>query len=178
MLKNIGVFNNIGKKIKKLAEIFAIIGIILSIFLGINDIANYVELGSSAQSQNKYILFAGIFWLIIGPIVSWIASFCLYGFGELVDKICDIQTVVCNGNIFVADSPKNQKCEEDEKSLRQGLIIQAECDGIKEQQDYVIKSDVTPIFVPDDKMKCPICGFIQPKGRTVCWQCGAKFKDE
>ena len=30
----------------------------------------------------------------------------------------------------------------------------------------------------DDKMKCPVCGFIQPKGRIVCWQCGAKFNDE
>lgn len=29
-----------------------------------------------------------------------------------------------------------------------------------------------------DKMKCPICGFVQPKGRIVCWQCGTKFKDE
>ena len=30
---------------------------------------------------------------------------------------------------------------------------------------------------PDDKMKCPVCGFIQPKGRIVCWQCGTKFND-
>ena len=37
---------------------------------------------------------------------------------------------------------------------------------------------VSPEIVSDDKIKCPVCNFIQPKGRIVCWQCGTKFKDE
>lgn len=49
-----------------------------------------------------------------------------------------------------------------------------------QEQDNVEKSEceITPIFVANDKIKCPVCGFIQPKGRTVCWECGTKFKNE
>ena len=28
----------------------------------------------------------GLLWLILGPIISWISSFVLYGFGQLVDN--------------------------------------------------------------------------------------------
>jgi uncharacterized OB-fold protein len=29
-----------------------------------------------------------------------------------------------------------------------------------------------------DKVKCPVCGSVQNAGRSVCWDCGAKFRDD
>ena len=85
------MFDNIGKKIKKLAEILAIAGMIISIFLGLFYIISYAELDKYAQSDNGGILVEGIIWLIVGPIASWISGFFAYGFGELIDTTQDIK---------------------------------------------------------------------------------------
>ena len=66
-------FKNIGKKIKILATVIAIIGSLVSIILGIILIC-------------KTVYIDGILWITIGPIVSWISCFVLYGFGQLVDN--------------------------------------------------------------------------------------------
>ncbi len=66
------MFDNIGGKIKALASASAVLGIIVSIFAGL-----LVLLGSS--------FLTGILIIVIGSLASWIASFTLYGFGELVD---------------------------------------------------------------------------------------------
>ncbi len=69
------MFDNIGKKIKTLAVVLTVVGIAASIIIG------------------AYLfLFIGIVCLVVmvvGPLISWIAAFALYGFGELVDKTAE-----------------------------------------------------------------------------------------
>lgn len=72
------MFTNIGGKIKKLTVFMMILNIISSIILGI------------------YLIYlqgiTGVLVLVFGPIFSWISSFILYGFGELIeltDEIAD-----------------------------------------------------------------------------------------
>ena len=64
------MFNNIGGKIKAVASICARVGIILSCLIG------FIFLFFDALIG---ILIAGI-----GSLCSWISSFLLYGFGELI----------------------------------------------------------------------------------------------
>jgi len=76
------MFNNIGKKIKILASVIAIIGICCSImfFLIKFFTANNIKLG--------------IYVAIFGSLFSWIGSFVLYGFGQLIensDKIVKLE---------------------------------------------------------------------------------------
>ena len=66
---------NIGGKIKTLASVIAWLGIVGSIIIGIILMATAEEL-----------IFAGIISDIVGSISSWIGSFLLYGFGELVEN--------------------------------------------------------------------------------------------
>lgn len=49
------------------------------------------------------------------------------------------------------------------------------------QQPHTVNKDtkdgvtsVMPIK-EDDKIICPVCNTIQPKGRNVCWECGTRF---
>lgn len=73
----ISVFHNIGKKMKGLAELVAVFGIILSVFFGLvvmGEISTWIGLGIT----------------VAGSLLSWISSFLLYGFGELVDKTSEI----------------------------------------------------------------------------------------
>ncbi len=74
------MFNDIGKKIKLLAEMICIVGIIFSIIVGL----------VNASLYNEKIIFSVVMWLI-GPLLSWIGSFTLYGFGELIDKVTSIE---------------------------------------------------------------------------------------
>lgn len=67
------MFDNVGSKIKGLASFFCWGGIIASIIGGI------ILIG-----LDEDLIFAGIAVIVIGSLLSWISSFVLYGFGELV----------------------------------------------------------------------------------------------
>jgi predicted flavoprotein YhiN len=67
-------FNNIGKKIKTIAKISFYLLSVSFLFYGILLII---------KTDNDIL---GLLWLILGPIISWISSFVLYGFGQLVDN--------------------------------------------------------------------------------------------
>lgn len=67
------MFENIGGKIKKLAIVITIIGIIISFIIGMR-LTN--EIG-----------FGGVIVVLGGILLSWIGSFLLYGFGEIIDLL-------------------------------------------------------------------------------------------
>lgn len=67
------MFDNVGSKIKGLASFFCWGGIIASIIGGI------ILIG-----LDEDLIFVGIAVIVIGSLLSWISSFVLYGFGELV----------------------------------------------------------------------------------------------
>lgn len=71
-----GIFNNIASKIKGLAYISTILGIIISVICGLTMIL----------SGEDALVFTGIIIAILGCLLSWISSFILYGFGQLVEN--------------------------------------------------------------------------------------------
>ena len=74
------MFKNIGMKIMSLAEILCWIGIFFSIGAGI------VAIWFGFKSENVFLFICGIAGAILGPIVSWVNAFVLYGFGRLIDN--------------------------------------------------------------------------------------------
>ncbi|MBO4692915.1 MAG: magnesium transporter [Clostridia bacterium] len=76
------MFSNIGKKIKKLATVLCWLGIIISIVCGI---VAWV----AADDEIGALIFLVV--AVAGSLLSWISSFVLYGFGELIDKVTDIE---------------------------------------------------------------------------------------
>ncbi|MBE7076367.1 MAG: hypothetical protein E7374_00550 [Clostridiales bacterium] len=69
-------FDKIGEKIKTLAVVFSIIGVSVSIVFGIHTLFKNAPLG--------------ILIIIIGSFCSWISSFFIYGYGELINKTTEI----------------------------------------------------------------------------------------
>jgi len=69
------MFNNIGDKIKTVAQTLCWIGIIISIILGIFLIVD-----------NDGSALTGVLVMVLGSISSWIGSFVTYGFGQLVEN--------------------------------------------------------------------------------------------
>lgn len=69
------MFENIGGKIKGLAKVTCWIGIVASVILGIILIA-----------ADEDLVLTGIITAAIGAVASWVSSFVLYGFGQLVEN--------------------------------------------------------------------------------------------
>lgn len=86
------MYNNIGKKIKTLAKVLAWLGIAVSVIAGIAIIAGGGAMSSYGSSYNMggSAAVAGITTIIFGALGSWVSSFMLYGFGELIEKTTEI----------------------------------------------------------------------------------------
>ncbi len=72
------MYDNIGGKIKGLAKASFIVEAIAAVITGI---ALWVD---TEEWWCSLILFCG-------PIVAWVSSWLLYGFGELIDKVSNIE---------------------------------------------------------------------------------------
>ena len=71
------MYDNIGKKIKGLAVGVCVVEAIGAVICGI--------LLCIEEEAFAYVLIS-----IFGPIVAWVSSWLLYGFGELIDRVCEI----------------------------------------------------------------------------------------
>ena len=72
------MYKNVGKKIQTFAKVVAWVGIILTGGLGLLCIALY-------PTEGVNMLINGILLLITGPLISWLSSLTLVGFGKLVE---------------------------------------------------------------------------------------------
>ena len=79
------MYNNIGKKIKGLAQIIAYGGIFLSCLIGIA-----LSLGFLADDNFSGSPLIGIAIAFAGSLICWLSGFFTYGFGELVDQTTEI----------------------------------------------------------------------------------------
>ncbi|MBR6509152.1 MAG: hypothetical protein IKT38_00910 [Clostridia bacterium] len=91
------MFENIGNKIKSLAKILCWLGIISSIFITL------IMFFISANSYEELYIIYGILFLIIGPLSSWINSFFIYGFGELIENSQTIIEILEKNNTILSN---------------------------------------------------------------------------
>lgn len=116
------MFDNIGKKIKSLASILCWVGIIAYVIAAIIMIAIGVD-----EYEDGLTAF-GVILLFVGPLMSWISSFFMYGFGELIDKACDIERNTRGGERKSVAQTKvdTERLDKIEKLRSQGLITEEE----------------------------------------------------
>ena len=84
-------FNEIGKKLKGLAKTLFIIEIIVCYLVGIVFLVRVVFVPKS--------IFIALALMILGPVFAWIKNWVLYGFGELVDRVCKIEHALCGTQV-------------------------------------------------------------------------------
>lgn len=80
---------NSGKKIKSLAVILYRIGVIGYILIAI------IMIIIGSNNYEETITVWGVIILIAGPLLSIANSLIIYGFGELIDKVCIIERNIC-----------------------------------------------------------------------------------
>lgn len=79
------MFDNIGGKIKGLAVLVCSFGIIASVLYGI------ILLSDAYYDIEKII---GCLFIFVGPLLAWLSSCGIYGFGELIEKTCGIHDML------------------------------------------------------------------------------------
>ena len=109
------MYDNIGRKIKGLAKAFFIVEAIATVIAGIALMAIDEDL-------------IGVLILILGPVVAWVSTWLLYGFGELIDKTCDIERNTRGGERKSEAQSKvdAERINKIEKLRSQGLITEEE----------------------------------------------------
>lgn len=80
------VFNDIGGKMKFFAKITTWIGIVFSVFVGLVLCAIGID-----ERDGGSLIWGGIALMFFGSAASFVGSWFLYGFGELIENSC-IQT--------------------------------------------------------------------------------------
>jgi high-affinity Fe2+/Pb2+ permease len=117
-LRRAFMFNNIGKKIKKLAQFGCWVGIICCIITGIVFLV--------LTSVKLIFILPGLLVLILGPILMWIGSWYLYSWGDTVDNVQMLKEKLCGKSD--ADNSKKQEKEKQklEELLASGLISHEE----------------------------------------------------
>ena len=116
------MYENIGKKIKLLAKL------LFGILSAIGVIGGIVII-----SIDEDIAFIGAILIFLLPLVAWISSWFLYGFGEIIDKLTDIENNTRNVSAnskrkSQAEINNEEKIKKLENLLVQGLITKEEYD--------------------------------------------------
>ena len=84
-------YDNIGSKIKGLAQLAFAIEAIAAVITGI-----------ALMATHRTLILYGLLVLFIGPFLAWVSSWLLYGFGQLIE----------NSDIIAAEyNRKNEKYE-------------------------------------------------------------------
>ena len=87
------MYDNIGGKIKVLSIVIFIFESLVAVAAGCSILAE--------SFANEYIShISGLFILILGPIVAWISSWLLYGFGQLIEN-SDKMVVLSKQNLYL-----------------------------------------------------------------------------
>jgi len=143
------MWDNISEKIKLLAKVIAWVGIISSVISGISLISQGIDLNQSSRSgrDGELFIFLGIASLIGGSIISWISSFFMYGFGELINnsekqKILQKQLLIHFG---VSEKNIEDICKEENRFMKeQGQIDMQNAIIFKEDMSYEVIKE-TPL---------------------------------
>jgi multisubunit Na+/H+ antiporter MnhG subunit len=140
------MYDNIGSKIKTLAIVLCVIGIIGCIISGIVFLAE-IE------------VVKGLLFLLLGPVLSWVGSFCMYGLGQAVENT---EILISKMNKVNSDkAPKNENL-----SKEVGTEVKSEVGKC----DFCGKITIVT--------KCKIVDDMGTRYRNLCMECKEKREKE
>lgn len=157
------MFDDIGGKIKGLAKVITIIGIIASCICG---------LVTLVESEN---LLVGVLVAGLGSLGSWVGSFLLYGFGELIDQTAD------NNRLLRQISTSGKNTSKDISDLVHVTAAQStpSATDVKPAAPAspvsAVVGSCTPVRVDSMRVQCPKCQTVQMGNNSACSHCGIRF---
>lgn len=116
------MYNDIGKKIKKLTKIVTVLFIVISFIMGF------------IMAIRGSLLF--LVFIFAVPILLYLSSFVMYGFGELIDKVCDIERNTRDDTY--ESTPQVKKENEDIKQQDEKIkkLDELRAEGLISEKEY------------------------------------------
>lgn len=138
---------NVGRTIKTIANVCYIIGIILSIIAG---------LILATEISGAFILIS-----IIGPLVLFVPYYMMFGFGEIIIKLYEIEENTRSKNVKGKKGKKRNNSQVEESN--------------NENYDEEIFDDDYDDSIP--KITCPDCHTKHDFDYPKCPNCGHKYEE-
>ena len=117
------MYDNIGRKIKVLARTIFVILTVLTVIAGI------IYFFIANKSGNEFFYFIGILYIILGPVCAWASTLTLCGFGEIIDKLTDIEYNTRKENT----KSRSDMIQEIEDSYKNGVISEDSYNNLMNQ---------------------------------------------
>ena len=175
------MYDNIGGKIKVVAVAGGILGIIASLIVGFSLISQ-----SSYYAQTAPM---GLLVIFVGSLASWLSSFCLYGFGELIEKtganneaLVKIEKELAAMNAK-SGAEKENRPEKARRHTEEAARVEEVRKSAEEQEQRKAPEAKNAQGVPSYPHTleyyegiCPNCGLKHYNYvHSLCVRCGAKF---
>lgn len=142
------MFENIHRKLKGLAYIIAIVGMLGSVIIG----AILISQGSDRYGTAELIT-SGWIVIIIGSIGSWISAFVFYGLGELIEVALQIENNTSQNKKEQAFTPPSE-------------------DSLKPTNRKLDISEPSIISHKEKGWTCPKCKRANVGDNQTCVECG------
>lgn len=170
------LYDNIGTKIKGWAKVIFVVEALGAIVTGIVLMCD----------EN---FFPGLLTALLGPVVAWVSSWILYGFGELVEKT--VSNEENTGNILRLMEKTEQQPADPAPVPEAGPMVAAKtapenknagghswrCDRCGKMITQYPCCDCG--YEPDGSettWRCVNCGKRNLASRDTCWSCGTEKK--
>ena len=156
------MFDNIGDKLKSVAILECVLGILASLIGGI------------AMMVGGAVLI-GILTIVLGALLSWLSSLGLYGFGQLIEN-SDTLVAMLGSNAGAAASNASmlhQAAAEAEKKESpnwqctcgaKNPVTVSYCLSCRRSREEAVKT-----------IKCPSCGANNKETNDKCFVCGKEL---
>lgn len=89
------MFSNIGNKIRILAKVICIIGMVFAALSGLALIIVGITMVVQRIPAGAILIFGGFIFAGFGALFAWIGSFVLYGYGQLIHSVQNLENKVC-----------------------------------------------------------------------------------
>ncbi len=157
------MFDDIGGKLKGLAKVTTILGIISSVLSGI------------VQAIDQPL--AGILTMVLGSVLFWIGSFTIYGLGQLIENTDELVKQGRQAPMAPAPQPAPVHTAPAAQPAPVHTAPAAQPAPVRTAPVHIdpaaqpSETAVEGIPAENGKILCPTCGTLQNANRRVCFRC-------
>ena len=161
------MFENIGRKIMTLAEIVTWLGII-----------GFILYGLVIMAQDEDLIIVGFLVMGLGSLGSWIGSFLLYGFGQLIENTEEMIRILKSTNAIISYNENYARRQKTTKKATDEYYDNGRGESAPTPPSYIPPIDVSDVH----SWRCSGCG--KTITTDICPFCGTNsvtafpFSDE
>ena len=172
------MFYNVGRKLKVLAIVLLVLGILVSLVYAI-------IIWASPQNQLLGNLrgIIGLGVLIGGSISAYLSSLVTYGIGEAAENKVDEVKIAERVYQRIKQDTRNDFTDSAHADAKRNETITTPTQRSNRNYEngstiQMTEGQEVSVIIQNDRIICPVCGTEQRADRNICYHCAVKFLKE